>query len=181
MRNLVLYHLLSLDGVAEEPGDWMTDSGDELVANLGRVIADQDTVLLGRGTYDYWVDYWPSSSFQPFADFINQTPKHVFTSSPLSGAWDNSTPIDARPEDHVADLKRQDGADIAVHGSISLAQTLLHAGVVDELRLVIGSTVAGPGRRLFTDDNPLQRFELADCNRTEHGTLLLHYRRAAAG
>jgi hypothetical protein len=54
-RKVVLYMLLSMDGVAEEPGDWLFDADEGLVDNLGRVIRTQDAVLLGRGTYDYWV------------------------------------------------------------------------------------------------------------------------------
>ena len=57
LRKVVVYSLLSLDGVAEEPGDWMFDVDAEVFAFLGRVIETQDDVLLGRGTYDYWVDY----------------------------------------------------------------------------------------------------------------------------
>ena len=53
MRNVVLYQLLSLDGVAEEPSEWVFDSDDAIFDNLGRVIASQDDVLLGRGTYEY--------------------------------------------------------------------------------------------------------------------------------
>ena len=55
MRTVVLYQLLSLDGVAEEPGDWFADDGPEMFENLRTVIERQATVLLGRGTYDYWV------------------------------------------------------------------------------------------------------------------------------
>lgn len=36
MRKVVLYQLLSLDGVAEEPGDWSSDGGQEVFANLSR-------------------------------------------------------------------------------------------------------------------------------------------------
>jgi hypothetical protein len=36
MRNVVMYELMSLDGVAEEPGDWMFDVDDDVFANLGR-------------------------------------------------------------------------------------------------------------------------------------------------
>jgi dihydrofolate reductase len=78
---VVLYQLLPLDGVAEEPGDWMVDGGPEVFDNLARVIAGQDAVLLGRGTHDHWVGFWPKSDLQPFADFINGSTKHVFTSS----------------------------------------------------------------------------------------------------
>ena len=53
MRTVALYTLLSLDGVAEEPGDWLFEADDAMVENLGRVIGRQDAVLLGRGTYEY--------------------------------------------------------------------------------------------------------------------------------
>jgi len=176
MRRVVLYSLLSLDGVAEEPGDWLFDADDGLVVNLGRVIADQDAVLLGRGTFDYWVDHWPSSDFEPFASFINTVPKYVFTSSAPSASWAASTMVDGPAEQFVAELKRGDGADIGIHGSISLAQSLLRAELVDELRLVVAPTVAGKGRRLFeTGSGILQRFDLADVERTASGLVLLDY------
>jgi dihydrofolate reductase len=178
MRKVVLYTLLSMDGVAEEPGNWLFDADDGLVDNLGRVIGTQDAVLLGRGTYDYWVGFWPSSEHEPFASFINGTPKHVFTSSALEGDWPASTMVTAPAQEYVADLKRQSGADIGIHGSISLARSLLGAELVDELRLVVAPTVAGRGRRLFEDGGPLQRFDLIDVDRTATGLLLLGYQKA---
>ncbi len=90
MRKVVLYQLLSLDGVAEEPGDWLFDSDRAIFENLGRVIQGQDAVLLGRKTYDYWVGDWPTSDVEPFASFINGTQKHVFTSSGPWQEWANS-------------------------------------------------------------------------------------------
>jgi dihydrofolate reductase len=175
MRNVVLYELLALDGVAEEPGNWLFDGGDELVANLDRVIEKQDAVLLGRGTYDYWVEFWPTAAIEPFASFINNTPKYVFTSSKPAADWAASTFIDTSAVDHVTKLKQQDGGDIGIHGSISLAQSLLRAGLVDELRLVIAPTIAGGGRRLFHSDAGLQRFELIELDQTTSGLVLLGY------
>ena len=78
-------------------------------------------------------------------------PKHVFTSSPLPVAWSGAVAVQERAEDHVARLKAQPGGDIGVHGSITLAQSLLAAGLVDELRLVVVPTVAHSGRRLFQE------------------------------
>ncbi|MBM7789547.1 dihydrofolate reductase family protein [Tenggerimyces flavus] len=178
MRNVVLYQLLSLDGVAEEPGDWMSDGGSEIFDNLGQVIESQDAILLGRGTYDYWAGYWPTSELAPFAPFINGTTKHVFTSSKPDQDWPNSTFVDSPAEAYVADLKRQDGGDIGIHGSIKLSQALLRASLVDELRLVVASTVAGSGRRLF-DDDALKKLELRASDRTPGGSLLLHYKVAS--
>jgi dihydrofolate reductase len=175
MRNVVLYQLLSLDGVAEEPSDWVFDSDETIFDNLGRVIASQDDVLLGRGTYEYWVDYWPTSDVEPFASFINATRKHVFSSTPLPKAWENSVQVGSPAAEYVADLKQQPGGDIGIHGSIQLAGSLLAARLVDELRLVIAPVIAGRGRRLF-GDHELQKLQMVDVDRSPSGALLLHYR-----
>lgn len=176
MRKVVLYQLLSLDGVAEEPGDWFADDDEAVIANLGRVIGTQDDVLLGGNTYDYWAGYWPTSDVEPFASFINGTRKHVVTSTPLDPPWDNSAQVTTPVADHVRELKQRAGADIGIHGSITLSRTLLDVGLVDELRLVVVSALAGPGRRLFTGDHALRRLELLDVDRTAAGTLFLGYR-----
>ena len=179
-RKVVLYQLLSLDGVAEEPGDWMSDSGPEVFANLAKVIESQDDVLLGRGTYDYWVGYWPTSDIEPFASFINGVRKHVVTSSEPPEQWANSTLVAAPVDGYVDALKHQPGRDIGIHGSIRLARSLLRARLVDELRLVVAPALAGHGRRLFADDDGLDRLELMDSERSPSGSLFLHYGRPAA-
>ena len=178
MRNVVQFLFVSLDGVAEEPSDWFFETGPELFDLIGRVTAAQDDVLLGRRTYDYWAGYWPTSDVEPFASFINNTPKHVASSTALTTPWANATRIDGSVEDHIRALKQQPGRDIGIHGSIELGRSLIAAGLVDELRLVIPPVIAGHGARLFTADAglPLQRLQLIDLERTELGTLFLHYR-----
>lgn len=175
MRNVVLYELLSLDGVAEEPGDWMRDSEQPIFDNLERIIERQDDVLLGRHTYDYWAGYWPTSDIEPFASFINQTPKHVFTSDDLTPEWANTIVVDRPATEYVAELKQTDGGDIGVHGSITLAQSLLAAGLVDELRLVVAAAIAGSGNRLFDEVGQHHGLELAEADHTPKGTVLLTY------
>lgn len=177
MRKVVLYELLSLDGVAEEPGDWMRDSDRPIFDNLATIIERQDDVLLGRGTYDYWAGYWPTSDVEPFASFINETPKHVFTSHGLTQQWANTVIVDRTATEYVAELKQADGGDIGIHGSISLAQSLLAADLVDELRLVVAATIAGSGQRLFDDVGQHHGLELEAADRTPKGTLLLSYNR----
>lgn len=62
MRKVVAYELLSLDGVAEQPDEFVTDFDGVMRENLVRVIATQDTLLLGRRTHDEWAGYWPTSA-----------------------------------------------------------------------------------------------------------------------
>lgn len=177
MRDLVLYSLLSLDGVAEEPGDWMFEADEEVFDNLAGVIATQDDVVLGRGTYDYWAGYWPTAQVQPFADFINRTPKHVFTSSPPKQPWSETVVVAAPLRSYLGQLKDGPGRDIGVHGSIAVARDLLAADLLDRLELVIVPTLAGSGRRLFTDAVDLRRLDLVKAARSRTGCVFLGYAR----
>jgi dihydrofolate reductase len=174
VRSVVVYQLLSLDGVAESP-DRFFGWDDALDANLADVISTQDAVLLGRRSYDEWAPYWPTSDLEPFASFINGVTKHVVTSSPLSPAWTGATAVEGDPVAFVRALKETDGGDVGVHASIELAQALLAAGVVDVLRLVVAPAVAGSGRRLL-DGVPAARLELQRSAASPTGHLVLDYR-----
>lgn len=175
MRKVVAYELLSLDGVAEEPDVFLTEWDPALQANLTAVIAAQDAVILGRRSYDEWAGFWPTSDIEPFATFINGVTKYVATSTPLEREWTNSTVIDGDLVGFVRDLKEQPGGDIGVHASISVVQTLLDAGAVDELRLVIAPTIVGSGRRLL-DGVPTIRLESLHAETSPKGWLLADYR-----
>ena len=176
MRRVVVYSLLSADGVAESPDRYIETFDEVMHANLGRVIGTQDAVLLGRRTYDDWAGYWPTADQEPFAGFINGTRKYVATSTPPDTPWANSTVIEGPVEGFVRDLKQQDGADIGIHGSIELARSLYRDGLVDDLRLVIAPATAGRGRRLFDDDGEVRRLELVRSEATPSGAVLVDYR-----
>ena len=177
-RSVVLYELMSIDGYADDPGEgeWFGDADERLTEFLGDVIASQDTVLLGRVTFEKWATHWPTSDMQPFADFINTTTKLVFSSAPATFEWPATTHVTESAATVVADLKQAEGGDIGIHGSLTLARSLLAEGLVDDLRLVVAPSLAGRGKRLFDGDVGLQRFELISSERSG-GCLLLHYRR----
>lgn len=175
MRNVVVYELLSLDGVAETPEEFVTDWDDVMDAHLAAVIATQDAVVLGRRSHDEWAAYWPGSDVEPFATFINGVTKYVATSAPLTRQWAGSSVIDGGLVEFVRDLTGQPGGDIGVHASISVARSLLAAGVVDELRLVVAPAVVGRGRRLL-DGLPAIRLESIESTTSPTGSLLLGYR-----
>ncbi len=149
MRKVVAYELLSLDGVAEQPDEFILEFDQVMTENLGRVIASQDVVLLGRRTYDEWARFWPTSEIEPFATFINSTQKFVVTSTPVDQSWENAALVEGDLTTFVTELKQQAGGDIGVHGSITLAQSLLEEGLVDVLRLVVAPSIRMRGRKLF--------------------------------
>jgi len=174
MRKVVAYELLSLDGVAEHPDEYIADFDDVMGENLGRVIGSQDTVLLGRRTYDDWAEFWPTSEIEPFATFINGVEKFVVTSAPPEQLWKRTAVVDQGLADFVTQLKQRPGGDIGVHGSISLAQSLLEEGLIDEFKLVIAPAVQMHGRRLF-DRGSAARLSLTRSVTSPAGYLLVDY------
>jgi dihydrofolate reductase len=175
VRKVVVYELLSLDGVAEDPSSFVTGWDEVMDANLAAVIAAQDAVILGRRSYAEWAEFWPGSDIQPFAAFINGVAKFVATSAPLQPGWAHASVVDGGLAEFVRALKARPGGDIGVHASISVAQALLAAGVVDELRLVIAPRIAGRGRRLL-DGLPSIQLGSIRSSTSPSGHLLADYR-----
>jgi dihydrofolate reductase len=174
-RKVVAGYFLSLDGVAEAPDQFLTGWDDETDASGARLIETQDVVILGHRTYDEWAGFWPTSEIEPFASFINATPKYVATSKPLEPEWSNSQPIEGDLADFVRTLKTQPGADIGIHGSISVTRTLLAAGLIEELRLVVIPTIVGSGQQLLAGLPPI-RLETIRCTSSPSGHTLVDYR-----
>ncbi|MFY9916620.1 MAG: dihydrofolate reductase family protein [Nocardioidaceae bacterium] len=175
MRKVVLLTLLTVDGVAEAPELFVSDFDEVMEEHLARVISSQDTVVLGRRMHDEWAKYWPTSDDEPFASFINSVPKYVATSTPLTADWTNVSVIDGDPVDFVRALKAEPGGDIGVHGSIALSQSLLAAGVIDELELVVTPSLTGRGRRLFVGEEA-QHLHLVRSTQSPTGSVVLSYR-----
>lgn len=185
MSRIVLYTLSSLDGAAEDPHRYFPETADTTGApvfdeELGRLEADmigrQDAVLLGRRTYDQWSRYWPTSQEQPFADFINRVRKYVLTSTPLTGEWANAEAVHGTLASVVADLKASTPGDIGVHASITLAQSLLAQGLVDELCLAVGRVLDPVGPRWFQGVADRRVMQLVDATPTPSGSVWLRYR-----
>lgn len=188
MRKVVLYALTSLDGAVDDPGRYFpaTDPTvrgapvfDPVMIEMeAQLIRDQDAVLLGRKMFDEWSGYWPTSDEQPFADFINSVKKYVVTSTPLTNAWGDAEAVSGPIADIVHDVRARPGGDIGVHGSIELAQSLLAAGLIDELQLAVGPVLDPMGRRLFERLDDSRRLDLLSATPTPSGSVWLVYRAA---
>lgn len=178
MRKVFGALFISLDGVTEAPNLWQFDNFDEdMGAAMMAVLSEQDAVLLGRVTYEEWAGYWPNSTDEPFASFINNTPKYVFsTTLDNVDAWQNSTLIKGNAAEAIAALKAQPGKNIGIAGSPTLVRSLLQQDLLDELILMIHPVAVGSGKRLFADGDALKRLELADSTITRSGVAILTYR-----
>ncbi len=183
MRKLTAGLFYSADGVAEAPDQFQFDSfDDELGRMLGGVMADVDSVVMGRVGYQEWAGYWPNASEdQDFAGFINAVPKYVAsrTLKPADLTWSNSSLITGELDDFVRDLKSGPGGTIAVMGGMSVVRQALLAGLMDELTLIMHPVIAGKGRRMFEDGTPTTRLQLIGSQQTSKGNVVLSYAKRA--
>lgn len=176
MRTLVSFLFISLDGVVEAPQTFVRPElyGD-FTDMVQETIAQQDAILLGRKMYQEWSGFWPESTIEPFASFINNHPKYIVSSTLRDPAWPGSVVLDGPLAQDIAALKQQPGKAIGVHGSISLVQSLLLAGMLDELRFVQIAALAGHGRRLLDHQGDALQLDLQSARTTPSGLQYLVY------
>ncbi len=176
MRMLTSFLFISLDGVVEAPNKYVrSDLYEDFPSLIGVTVSEQDAVLLGRKTYDEWSNFWPSSNIEPFSAFINNTPKFVVSSTLREVNWKLSTLIGHDLDGAISKLKAQSGKKIGVHGSISLVQSLLSAGALEELRFIQIPVVAGSGRRLLESSGAPIQLDLESSRSTKTGLQYLVY------
>ncbi|MYS80625.1 dihydrofolate reductase family protein [Embleya scabrispora] len=92
--------------------------------------------------------------------------------------WDDVRVLGPDVAAGLAVLKRQPGSDIDVSGSITLTRSLLRAGLVDDLHLLMHPIVVGAGRRLFPTDGERIPLALVRVKHARAGVVHLHYRPA---
>lgn len=196
MRKIIVLSMITLDGVMQAPGGpkedtsggfkyggWTEPYGDEVYGKVVQKELEPADYLLGRKTFDIWVNYWPEHG--DFWPGINEGTKYVFSkklkkSDPKVTGWKNSVVIRT-----VADIKKiksqkipgSKNPDIHVWGSSKLVQLLLKNDLVDELRLKIHPLTLGKGKKLFDKGTIPAAFTLTESIVTPGGVIIAYYKR----
>ena len=189
MRRLVVSTFVSLDGIAQGPGGpeedqtggfslggWTVPFFDESVgAFMGDLMGKPFDLVLGRRTYDIFAGYWPHASEEEGAGPLNAATKHVASRDGADLPWGPAAPLEGDVVEAVQALKEQDGPELQVHGSIDLLQTLLPAGVVDELRVLTFPVVLRQGKRLFGEGTGAASLRLVRSTTSGSGVVMSVY------
>jgi dihydrofolate reductase len=186
---LTLTQFVTLDGVYQGPGSpdedpsdgftrggWMVPHMDEtFIAQAAAWLAEADALLLGRRTYEAFADAWPriTDPDDPFTEQMNGLPKYVASHTLTVTPWPPTTILGGDIVAQVAALKAQPGRELQLHGSARLAQSLLAAGLIDTVRLVVTPTVLGQGRRLFPIEGPAVGMRVTSSSTTPGGLTIL--------
>lgn len=186
MRKVVFQEFLSLDGYAAdqqhstkffEGPEFAGESDKDLLAEMDRF----DTILLGANTYKMFAGFWPNATNdeQVVADKLNSIPKIVFSRTLQSapwGKWPAATIESGDAVKAVTRLKKRPGKDMVLWGSISLAQDLMRANLIDEYQFRVVPVLLGGGIPLFSKAGKAS-MELTNTKAYPSGLLLIEYRR----
>jgi dihydrofolate reductase len=187
MRKLILEEWLSLDGyVADKNGnlDFFTNLNPEQNKYSDqdqlRFLDGIDTILLGRKTYELFVDFWPTATTdkEVIADRLNETEKIVFSKTLKKaswGKWKEAKIIQEDAVDAIKKLKTVPGKNMVMWGSISVAQSLMKENLIDEYHIQLCPVLTGGGRNLFQQQE-LAEFELLESRQYNTGTVFLNYK-----
>ncbi|MBV7506586.1 dihydrofolate reductase family protein [Bacillus sp. sid0103] len=170
-RKVVLFIATSLDGfIARENGslDWLfaiEGEGDNGFTQFYQTI---DTIVMGRGTYDYLmaiVEEYPHADQKTYI-FSRQEnrqdlgPQVEYVSEDIAG--------------FVQKLKNQDGSNIWLVGGAELFKQYIKEKLVDEFIISLSPIILGKGIPLFNQNNPEIKLELMEQKR--YGQFVqLHY------
>ena len=183
MRKIVAGMFVSVDGVVEAPEQWTGPYfGPEVGQAVGSLIAGGDTLLLGRVTYEtFAASFAADTTGDPVAAQMNSARKVVVSTTLTEAGWQNSTLMSGDVEVAVKALKEEDGQNINMSGSATLAEWLLRHGLLDELHLLVFPVAVGHGRRLFDGGGDQVPLRLTSSEAFGTGVVHLTYSCAPVG
>ena len=188
MRKLIAAFKTSVDGKiegAEGYADWVEAWSEDY--GLTQQI---DACVLGGGMYPNYEQYWTTIHKEPnalhpmsnklptrgeveWARFAELTPHYVLSRTLTSALWPKTRFL--RGIEDVAALKRQPGKDIYLMGGARITASLIDAGLVDELRLIVYPLIAGEGKALFATMASRHGLELRAARPLPDGRVSLIY------
>ncbi len=184
MRKVKLTMQMTINGYVAGPNgenDWMTwNPDDEFLQFLNSHFDSSDTLLLGRKLADGFIKHWENvvsnKNDPPFAKKIVDIPKVVFTKTLDESPWNNTTLAKGNLADEIADLKKQNGKDIAVVGGAGFVSSLIKEGLIDEYHLIVNPTAIGNGMTIFNSLDRIQKFSPIESKLYSGGKTVLSFK-----
>lgn len=180
MAKVVIWNLVTLDGFFEGEKKWDLDFhnrawGPELEKLSSEFGASAGLLVFGRVTYEGMKAYWTTASEDEgeVKTYMNALPKLVASRTITTSDWHN-TEVTADIVGEIAKRKQVLDKTIYIFGSAELTDSLLKAGLVDEVMLAIVPVQLGKGTPFFKE-GARRDFNLIEAKPLSNGALLVRY------
>ncbi|HKA84413.1 MAG TPA: dihydrofolate reductase family protein [Acidimicrobiales bacterium] len=188
-RTLISAMQVTLDGYILGPkgeSDWVDSWADGL-----ELLPPVDAFVLGGGMFPQYEQFWAAVLDNPgaAADMLGRDPyprelnyarvavetPHLVLSNTLGDpTWPTARII--HDLDEIDALRQQPGKAVYVVGGPGLLTSLVNAGLLDELRLIVHPVVVGSGTALFGGFSERQALDLVSAQPMASGRVYLTYR-----
>src|SRR5437016_14292541 len=150
MRKIIVEAEVSVDGVMGGEMEFWKQIYPFHSADVQEYLSDllfmPDALLMGQKTYEGFAQVWPTRQGQD-ADRINSMPKYVASRTLQEPLKWNARLIQGEVAEAIRKLKQEPGQGLVQYGVGELTHTLLKAGLVDELRVLVYPFAFGEGPR----------------------------------
>jgi riboflavin biosynthesis pyrimidine reductase len=188
-KNLIAVLQMTLDGRildAEGGSDWVDSWADGL-----DLLPDVDAFVLGAGMFSGYEQFWTAVREEPAAaaEMLGRDPypreveyartasetEHVVLSTTLPRVvWPSARVV--RSVDEIRAFKHGGAGTVYVVGGPTLVSSLLDAGLLDELRLIVHPILVGAGRSVTGVLGSPQRLDLVSVEPAPGQRVTLTYR-----
>jgi dihydrofolate reductase len=176
-----MWNVITLDGCFEGEKPWDLSFhdlvwGPELEALSIEQLREADMLVFGGNTYKGMAAYWPKAqaSDPKVAPLMNRVPKIACSRTLEKAEWNNTTIVrDAISE--FSRIKKEGDGPMYVFGSANLSESLMNAGLLDEVRLCLAPVILGTGRRLFTESTTKHHLKLLESRSLNTGGLIMKF------
>jgi dihydrofolate reductase len=186
-RNLIAVLQVALDGrILEGGSEWVDSWADGL-----ELLPPVDAFVLGAAMFSGYEPFWAAILGDPaaaaemlgrdpyprelaYAEVASKT-EHLIVSTTLADVtWPSARVV--RSIDEIRAFKRDGRGSVYVAGGPTLITSLLDAGLLDELRLIVHPILIGEGRHITGALRSAQPLELVATEPGADGRLTLAYR-----
>lgn len=174
MRKVILGLAVSLDGFIEGPNgeyDWCFNDQDY---GLKDFFSRVDALFIGRKSYEMAQEYAAGNN-GVLVPGMPPVTEYVFSDT-LKSVKDDAVLLSGDSIAEARRIKEQPGKDIWLYGGASLTDTLMQAGLVDELWLSVHPLLLGSGKPLFRPQDTRTPLTLQESKTYDTGLVSLWYK-----
>lgn len=143
---LIMYPAITLDGFIADPNgdcyDWISDEDE---ANYDQAIAKAGCVLIGRKTYEQYIEDYPRK---------DGAMVFVWTTHTDQQDQDGIKFLRGAPQQIVEQIEAQGFSEVIVSGGGEVNGSLAEAGLLNEIVVGIYNVTIGEGIPLFGSHKP---------------------------
>jgi dihydrofolate reductase len=177
-RKIVVYLAASADGyIARPDGDveWLNRRPDKYDYGMREFYPTIDTVLIGRKTYDWAMDYAQKTGMKGSV-FDRKLANLVFSRKPPKEVAPGAQFVSEPVKDFVRRLRATPGKNIWMMGGGELIASFLDAGEIDEFDIHLIPVFIGEGIPLIAPRHRDLELTLLTSQAFPDGVVRLHYK-----